>query len=402
MKRTSIQAVLLFTFILSAHNIIADDWPVWRGPNRNSISNEKGWNPAALKSGAKIAWEANVGKGHSSVSVQGDKLYTLGNRDGTDVISCLNTKNGSIIWEQSYKCAEGNFPGPRSTPIIDGNNVYTFSRNAKAYCLNASSGKVIWNRDLIADDDAKEPRWGHASSPVIYNDLVIYNAGAHGIALNKKTGKTVWSSGKGNESYASAVVFQSGGKDLVAIFSGKAVNAVDPKTGKKVWSYPWTTSYDVHAADPIVDGNLMYISSGYKTGASLIDFSGSKPRQVWGIQAEMKNHFNTSVLIDGNLYGIAENTGKGKVTCMDFKTGTIKWSKGKGYEGLMAADGKLIIMDKAGDLTIAEVNPNKFVEISKAQILGSKPQNWTVPVLANGSIYCRKSTGRLVSIDVSK
>ncbi len=154
--------------------------------------------------------------------------------------------------------------------------------------------------------------------------------------------------------------------------------------------------------DPIISDGYLYLSSGYKTGAGLLDIKGATPKQVWGVQGEMKNQFNSSVLTDGKLYGIAGNTGSGKLTCMEFKTGTVLWSTGKGYEGLISADGKLIIMDKKGVLTIAEVNPAKYVEVAKAQVLDGSAKNWTVPVLANGFIYCRNSKGRLVCVDVRK
>lgn len=400
MKSAFFQAVLLLSLILSATNTTASDWPLWRGPDRNGISTETEWNPAALNKGAKVAWETNLGDGHSSFAIKGNMLYTMGNVSNSDIVYCINTKDGSTIWKHSYPCTGGNYPGPRAAPVLDGSNLYTFSRNAQLFCLKADSGKVVWKKDLIAEEKMAEPRWGFASSPVIEDNMLILNAGAHGIAIDKTTGKTIWSSGAGDASYASAVIFKSGSKKYAAIFSAKAMNAVDIKSGSKVWAHPWDTSYDVHAADPLILDNFMFLSSGYKTGSCLLEIKNDTPKQVWGIQSEMKNHFNSSVLINGCVYGIAGNTGSGKATCLDFKTGDIKWAEGKGYEGLMAANGKLILMDKAGFLTIAEVNPEKFAEISKAQVLDGSAQNWTVPILANGFIYCRNGKGRLVCVDM--
>jgi outer membrane protein assembly factor BamB len=396
------KTALIIALIVSSNSGYSDDWPAWRGPQRNGISKETSWSPTSLNSGAKISWRKNVGKGHSSFAIKGDNLYTMGNIDDQDIVYCLETKDGSEVWQYKYACEAGNFNGPRSAPVLDGDYVYTMSRDGQVFCLAATTGKLKWKHNVAVSEGMKIPRWGVASSPCIEDNLVLLNVGTSGVALDKQTGKKVWSGGTDNSSYATPVVFNSGSKKLVAMFNGKAVSVVSLETGKKIWSFPWETKYDVNAADPIISDDKMYISSGYGTGGGLLDIKGSKPKIIWKNKT-IKSHFNSCVLIDGYLYGIDDNTGKGAVVCMEFKTGTEKWRHGKGCEGLISANGKLIIMDKKGTLSIAEVTPISYKEISSATVLTAKAaKNWTVPVLANGYIYCRNSNGDIACVDVRK
>jgi len=390
---------ILFLIISSA--CLANDWPVWRGPQANRISPESKWRPSALKPRAKIIWRGNVGSGHSSFAIRSGKLYTMGNIDNQDFIYCLDAKTGREIWKFRYDSPKGNYGGPRSTPVLDGNYLYTLSREGKVHCIDVANRSVKWTRDIVKSEGIKIPTWGLASSAIIEGNLVLFNAGKHGIALNKKNGNTVWAGPGSETSYASPVIYTSGQKKCAAIFSAKSINAVEVRSGKLLWSYPWRTKHDVNAADPVVADKKMFISSGYNTGACLLDISGGKPKKIWQNKS-MANHFNSCVLLDGHLYGVSGNTGTGQLVCLEFATGKEKWRHGRGYEGLMAADGKLIIMDKKGFLTIAAATPNGYSEIASSQVLTDRSaKNWTVPVLANGFIYCRNSNGDIACVNVN-
>jgi outer membrane protein assembly factor BamB len=160
--------------------------------------------------------------------------------------------------------------------------------------------------------------------------------------------------------------------------------------------------YDVNAADPILSDDKVFISSGYERGASLIKVnSNGKTEKLWE-NKNMRNHMNSSVLLNGALFGIDGNSGpKATLKCIDFETGAIKWNKeGVGSGALMAADNKLIVLSEKGELFIAEANPKEYKELARAQVIGGK--NWTVPVLANGRIYCRNAKGDLVCVDVKQ
>lgn len=389
--------VLLITWAVVSSG---ENWPTWRGPQRNGISRETAWDPAALDPDAEIVWQKSVGWGHSSFAVRGGKLYTIGNIDDQDIIYCLDAKTGDDLWQYKYDCPKGNYGGPRSTPVLDGDNLYTLSRDGQVHCIDVANRKLKWKRNIVESEGIKIPTWGLASSAWIEGEMVLFNAGSAGIALDKKTGETVWCGDPQNSSYASPVVYDSGSKRCAAFFNGKEIVSVDVESGDLLWSFNWKTKYDVNAADPIVSDGKMFISSGYGTGCCLLDITGSEPEVLWR-NDNMRNHFNSCVLLDGKLYGIDGNTGRGAVACLDFETGKEEWRHGKGYEGLMAADGKLIVMDSKGFLTIAEATPEAYREISSSQVLDRSAKNWTVPVLANGHIYCRNSKGDIVCVDVN-
>ncbi|HZE99124.1 MAG TPA: PQQ-binding-like beta-propeller repeat protein [Planctomycetota bacterium] len=376
----------------------ASDWARWRGPEGTGISSEKGWKPQALAAG-KIKWKASLGKGHSCLSVAGNRLYTMGNPGGSDIVYCLDSETGKEIWKHSYPCDQGNFEGPRSTPVVDGDCVYSLSREGHAFCLEAATGKVKWQKNLIKDFGAANITWGFASSPVIVDKAVVYNARASGLALDKLTGEKIWESGGGQSGYASAVRFSLKGKDSLAFFSFKDVIVVDALTGEKQMSHPWQTQYDVNAADPVFFDGKLFITSGYEHGCTLLDLSGKNVKQVWENQ-NLRGHFASPIYLDGHLYGVDGNTGQGQLRCLEAKSGKVKWTHKGGFENLMIASGMILAIDKNGTLVTGDANPNVFKEAAKATVLNAKAKNWTAPVLANGFIYCRNSDGDLVCVDV--
>jgi outer membrane protein assembly factor BamB len=372
----------------------ATDWPQWRGPTRNGISPEKGWRTTWPASGPRRLWSVQVGQGFSSVAVKNGLVYTMGNRQGQDYVSCIQAATGKLLWQHRYACAEGDYGGPRATPTVHNGNVYTLSREGQAICLDAATGRLIWRRDIAQELRAQAPGWGFAGSPLIQGGLVLYNIGAAGTALNKATGRIVWNSGAGVSGYASPVPFAAGGRTGVAIFARDAVVAIDPANGRQLWRHPWQTSYDVNAADPLFVGDTVFLSSNYGKGGALLRVAAGGPSVVWESR-DMKNHFNTSVALNGGLYGNDENTLK----CLDLATGRERWRmRGMGKGGLIAADNKLLVMTERGELVIAAATPARFTELARARVLDGTC--WTHPVLANGLLYGRSHEGTLVCIDL--
>jgi len=376
------------------------DWPQFRGPDRNGISMETKWNPKALQGGAKVLWKANVGEGWSSVAISGDKLFTMGWKGGQDTVCALNIKDGTTVWKYSYPSEKCDYTGPRATPATDGKVIYSLGAGGQISCLAAMDGKVLWKKNLVSEFGVSTPRWNLAGSPVIAGDLLLINAGECGLALNRKTGAKVWASGAGPGGYSTPVVFKQNGKECVAIFGAKAVYGLELATGRKLWSRKWETEYDVNAADPICSGSKVFISSGYDRGCALLDINGGQPKEVWTNKG-MRNHFSSCVLVDGYLYGIDGNAGNGTLKCIEFATGNQKWSQNLGFGGLISAGDKLIVLNESGDLFIGKFSPAGFEELSSARkILGKLC--WTAPVLCRGVIYCRNNKGDIAAIDVSK
>lgn len=377
------------------------DWPCFHGPERNNISREKGWLGSWPAEGPKRLWKANVGGGFSSVSVAKGRLFTMGVVDRKETVWCLDAVTGKEIWKHSYPYVfkpqyyEG---GSSVTPTVDGDVVYSLGQSGEFICFDAATGRIVWTQHLSKDHGFAVPTWGFASSPYVHGDLLILNAGTHGAAFNKTTGKPVWTTGQAAAGYSSAVPFEFGGQKSVAFYAAKEVVAVEAQTGKLLWQHPWKTDWDVNAADPVISGDRVFISSSYGSGCALIQFSERPPRELWR-NKDMQSHFNSAVLLDGFLYGVDGEAAKAVFfKCLDWNTGTVKWSqKGLGLGAVTAADGKLIILSEKGELVIAEAVPTAFKPLARAQVLGGKC--WTVPVLSHARVYCRNSTGELVCVD---
>ncbi|NQT51681.1 PQQ-like beta-propeller repeat protein [bacterium] len=397
MYRTCVPRCVALAIVLIGLGVAtasADDWPHWRGPNRDGISAETGWLAQWPEGGPKVLWKADVGIGFSSLAVADGRLYTLGNKSGADYVRCLDAATGAEQWKHSYPCRLGGHKGPRATPCVADGHAYTMSRESDLYCFKAASGDIVWKLNVAKTIGAATPTWGFASSPVIEGSMVIVNVGTAGVALDKATGKVVWTTGKAAAGYSSVQPFTMAGERRLAVFAAKALKILDAKTGKTLWEYPWTTKYDVNAASVIVWDGKAFISSGYGTGAAVVRIGAADP-VVWR-NREMKNHFNNCVLIGGHLYGFDMNTLK----CLDAATGAVKWAKGGfGKGSVMASDGKLILLSDSGTLATAQVSPTAYKELSRAKVISGLC--WTVPVLAGGRIYCRSNPGSLVCIDVS-
>jgi outer membrane protein assembly factor BamB len=398
--RASLIGAMLALSVMAAQ---AGDWLSWRGPMKNGLSTETAWISKWPSSGPRKLWSAPVGVGYSAVTVRGNRVYTSGNRGNRDTVYCLNADTGKPVWQYSYAVPRrdyGGDPNPSAagaTPVLDGSNVYILSREAVAVCLNADTGKFVWQRDLRRETGGEAPNWGFTASPLIEGKLAIYNVGASGVALDKNSGAVVWKSRSGKAGYATPVSFTVGGQSGIAIFSGSGLVAVNPANGKQLWSFPWQTSYDVNAADPVFSGDTVFISSNYGRGGALLRLSGGKPSQVWQ-NRYMRNHFNGCVLVNGFLYGTDEQNA---LKCLDAQTGRERWQqRGTGKGGLIAADGKLIVLSEDGELIVAPADPNRFAPISRAKVLDGLC--WTHPVLANGRIYCRSAQGTLVCLDVRR
>jgi outer membrane protein assembly factor BamB len=396
----------LFWFSAAPAFSASHDWPRWRGPELNGISKETGWTSAWPKEGPRQLWKAEVGVGFSSVAVSRGRAYTLGNQkqegQEADTVYCFEAETGSVIWQHTYACpldAQHYEGGPGSTPTVEGDRVYTFSKRGHLFCFEAASGKVVWQRNLMDELRLHKPRWGFAGSPLILDRLLLLNAGQSGMALEKISGKLVWGSGTNIGGYATPVPFQAGREQAVMVFGERALYAVRVGDGQELWTYPWKTQWDVNAVDPIVAGNTVFISSYERAGARL-QFAANTPKLLWE-NRQMGNQFAACVLWGGYLYGTDGNTDRPGIEfrCLDLKTGSVQWSHpGLGLAQGMVADGKLIILSDKGELVVAPASPRGFKPLARAQVLGGKC--WTVPVLANGRIYCRNAKGTLVCLDV--
>lgn len=405
MKRVSVERRLhLFLVMLGAlcSQISAADWPQWRGPQRNGISSETEIQIDWPADGPPIPWKANVGTGFSSVVISSGKAFTIGNRDNTDTVYCLDADSGEEHWKHSYaaplndKFFEG---GPTSTPTVDEDVVFTLSQTGYLFCFDVAAGEVRWSKNIAEETNVRVPGWGFGGSPVVHENQLLLAVGETGTVVDKRTGKLLWSSADKDAGYATPLLFQHGGKWLALIASGTFYHAVDVSTGTEQWRYRWLTRFGCNAADPILSGNSIFISSGYNRGSALLKLTAGQPEDVWRSK-EYQNQFSSSVLIEGFLYGIdGDTTGERTLKCVELATGGIQWSEqGFGSGALIAAGSRLIILSEAGELVLADASPTEFKQLARAAVLSGKC--WTAPTLANGRVYCRSADGDVVCVDL--
>ena len=379
----------------------APSWPNWMGKQHDGISKEAGWSSDWPAAGLPTVWKNEIGIGFSSLSIQENRLFTMGHKDGIESVFCLAADSGELIWKHSYPSQlvdnlyEG---GPGSTPAIDHANVYTLGKEGQLFCLRVSDGSVIWQHDLQRNLGVALPEWGFNSSAFILDDRVIFESGRV-VAFNKQTGVKLWQTDKHTPGYGSAITMMNNGKTLLASLDSDAVRLLDANTGTQLDAYDWKSPYRTNSTTPIVYENTLYISTGYQIGCGLFRVVDGKLSLVYESR-EMRNHFNNSILFNGYIYGFDGNSNLGRVvhlTCMNHAKGEVAWThRGLGCGSLMVADGKLLLLSDDGKLVVAEATPDGFRELSSAQILTGRC--WTVPVLLNGHVYARNATGTLVCV----
>ena len=401
--RLALAACLLATVsVATAQNAATSDWPGWRGPQRNGVSTDVnwGWNwPAA---GPKIAWRAQVGNGFSSFAVASGRVYTMGNTADVDTVFCFDAANGNVLWQYSYPCPRDPLAyegGPNSTPLVEGDRVYTLSKFGHCFCLNAQTGVVLWQRKFERSpqgpDDYKVD-WGFAGSPLLAGEKLILPVGTAGLALDKTTGETLWDNGPGRSGYSSPVPCQLGGQQAFILLSGHEVVGVAAQTGAVLWRFPWKTTWDQNAPDVVVEGDRLFVSTGHGVGCAQYDLTATPPALLWR-NKDMRNYLNSCVLWQGNLYGFTEEGPQ--LRCLDWRTGAARWSAGGlGQGSLIAVDGKLVVLSEKGRLVIAEATPEAYRPLAEADILSGRC--WTTPAFANGRLYARNAAGEVVCVDL--
>ena len=324
----------------------------------------------------------------------------MGNTNDHDTIWCLDANSGNPMWRHTYPSLLGPQyyeGGPGSTPTVDGDHVITISKWGDVFCLDAAKGTVVWHRDL-RKEGIKPNRWGFAGSPLIWLDLVILNAGSAGTALDRETGRVVWSNGTNAAGYASPTLFKSRGHERVLIFAAKHLIALDPRTGRELWRHPWETGYDTNNPDPLIYQDSIFIST-YSRGCALLSVEDGKPRVLYDTKV-LHNHLSSGILHGEYLYAFnGEARQQTDFRCIHLPTGELKWTrKDPAFGSLLCADGKLIILSEKGELLLAEASPSGFKPLARAQVLGGLC--WTPPALAHGRLYVRNAKGEMLCLDL--
>ncbi|WP_417850803.1 PQQ-binding-like beta-propeller repeat protein [Thalassoglobus sp.] len=404
---------LIFLSTLSSI-AVAEDWPQFLGPQRNGISKETNLLNQFPEDGPKVVWRSPVGVGMSGISVVGETVFTLAQNDQYQYVIAIDSKTGDHRWRSPLAPAYENTmgDGPRSTPAIDEGNVFAVSGEGILGCFSATDGGKKWSVDPVQEFGGKPAEYGVACSPILTSEHVIITVGlpkATVAAFDRSSGKIAWTAGTGNAAgYSSPTLLSLHDQVQLVVFHGQGVFGLDPKTGKELWSYPYITDYHCNIATPIaVDGNVL-ISAGENHGTALLNVpakSGGEINEIWtsfGNRSIFRNEWQTSILLDGYLYGFDNIGSAGPVTnlaCVEAKTGKLIWQKKRfGKGNLIAADGKLWCSTMDGELVIVAATPEKFQELGRASLIGETRQ---APSLSQGRLYLRDGA-EMVCVDVKK
>ena len=397
--------LLFFLFLTQAYG---NTWPNFGGPLRNQISDEKGLKTNWEEQEPKRLWELNIGLGYSSIIEVGGFAYTQGYSEGRNTLYCVEALTGKEIWQHSYPCEKApKFfdGGSRATPTIANGILYLGSHEGDFYALDAKSGQILWTKNLVKDFDGRRPMWGYSGSPlVVESKLILETGSANGslVCLDAQKGDVIWRSGGNEAGYASPML---NSKNEILIFNEFGIVSHEILTGKVIKSYQHKTRYGINAAQPMLYGDRILISSAYGKGAALVDFTKRVPTAIW--ESESFSCQMASLVKKGQYgFGIHGQAGgrsaQSKLFCIDLATGKEKWSeKGFGLGTVLLVRDTLVILSDRGELCLAEANNRQFIELARFQVLSGK-NNWTPPTYLNGKMHCRNSKGNWVCLKMGE
>jgi outer membrane protein assembly factor BamB len=391
----------LTVLLVTATTMLGADWPQWRGPDRTDVSKETGLWKKWPEEGPKRVWlYKEAGLGYAGPAIVGGKFFTMGTRDNEEVLLALDANTGKELWVAKLgRILENNWGnGPRGTPTVDGDHVFTLSGEGNLVCAQIADGKILWTT-AMKDVGGKIPGWGYTESVVVDGDQVVCTPGGDQgtiAAFNKADGKVRWQSKdiKDKAQYASIIPATINGEKQYVQLTMESVFAVSPKDGALLWrvDFPGKTAV---IPTPIVKDNLVFVTAGYGVGCKLIEIKpGNQAAEVYANKV-LKNHHGGVVLVGDHLYGHSDGVGW---VCMEFKTGNQVWAErsklGKG--AVSCADGMLYCLDEgSGAVALVEASPKGWSEQSRfkldPQTTIRSPQGhiWTHPVIANGKLYLR-------------
>jgi outer membrane protein assembly factor BamB len=372
-------------------------WTEYRGPGRTGIYEETEILTKWPLDGLPQLWKRPVGGGYASVVVAEGTIFTIEQRRQKEVVAAYDLDSGREKWihgwDAEFKETMGG-DGPRATPVWHDGRIYALGATGEFRCLDAKSGKRIWSRNILKENEAENLQWGMAGSPLIVDDKVIVlpggPAGKSVVAYDRLTGDEIWKALDDKQSYISPqLVTLSGHRQIMVVSATRAVGlAIDD--GKLLWEFPWIYEH-ARAAQPIVTAdNRFFISAGYGYGATIVEIFNNgealQTRTIWK-NTRMKNKFSSSVLHQGYIYGFDEAI----LACMDASTGELKWKGGRyGYGQLLLASGHLVISSEGGEVALVKASPEKYEEIARFQAIEGK--TWNVPAIANGRLIVRNAS----------
>jgi outer membrane protein assembly factor BamB len=422
MTRTTAAGTTL-AFALATGGFAAD-WPGWRGPARDAHSTETGLLGQWPAGGPPLAFRAHgLGAGLSSVAVVGDRIYTMGDREGAQHVIALDRADGKVRWTAKVgPTHDDEYGGPRATPTVDGALLYAIGTEGDLVCLETATGKERWRKSLTRDfGGSMMTGWKFSESPLVDGDRVVFSPGSPTAALaavDKQTGRTIWQAavpslgaqGRDGAGYSSIVVSNAAGTKQYVQLLGRGLVGVRAADGKFLWGYNRIANRVANIATPIVRANFVFASTGYQTGAVLLelykDGDGVAAREIYFLEATtFQNHHGGIVLAGNHLY-----SGHGHKLelpiCIDFISGKVAWggnirNAGQGSAAVLYADGRIYYRYQDGTVLLVEATPEGYREKGSFTIPDVTRPSWPHLALADGRLYVREQDS-LYAYDVRK
>ena len=363
------------------------------------------------------------GEGYASVAVVGGTLYTLGDVEGGQAVIAASADDGKIQWKKLLTQArpEHKYEGSRCTPSVDGDQLFVITSDGSIACLKTADGDVIWQRSFSDWGGKMMSGWGFSESPLVDGEFVLCTPGGENalvVCLDKKTGKEIWAckaafegdNGKDGAGYSSIVISNALGIKQYVQLTGRGVVGIDAADGKQLWSYNRVANGVANISTPLIDGNFVFASTSYKTGACFLELK----KQGDSIVAEEKyflegnlfnNHHGGMILLDGHVYA-GHQQNEGFPTCINLATGDIIWGgklrgPGKGSAALLLIDGHLIFRYQDGTVALIEATPTEYKLKGSFTPDYQKGNSWSHPVVVNGRLYLREQD-KLMCYQVGK
>ena len=402
---TCLGRTVVFAAVLGINNLAwagPNDWPQFRGPNRDGVSTETGLLKDWPSGGPPLIWKATgLGNAYSTVSVLEGRIYTIGDHSGSSFVEVLNVVDGKQVW--SSKLGKGGAPGwggfegPRATPTVNGGQVFAVGQWGELACYDAATGKEQWHKDYTTDFGGKRPEWGYSESPLVDGEKVVVTPGGERgaiVALNRKTGAAIWATKDFTDEahYSSLIAEEIGGVRQYIQLTAANVVGISAADGRILWRASRKGATAV-IPTPLYSDGIVYVSSGYGIGCNAfkITASGGKftATQTYANKV-MVNHHGGVIKVGDYVYGFSE--GKGW-TCQDLRSGEAKWQDkeklGKGSE--VYADGRLYLrQEDKGTMMLIEASPEGFKEHGRfEQPDRTDKKSWSHPVVAGGKLYIR-------------
>jgi outer membrane protein assembly factor BamB len=370
-------------------------WPDFRGPNRDGKYDAGPIRTNWPREGLPRLWKQPIGLGYGSFVVANGLAFTIEQRRNREVAAAYDVATGREMWTNSW---EGEFvesmggDGPRATPTYHQGRLFVLGALGELRCLDASSGEVVWRRDILAEHNAANLDWGMSASPLIVDDKVIVLPGGSGggsvVAYHKMTGEPIWHVLDDRQAYTSPMLATIAGvRQIVVVTATRAVGLTTDQ-GLLLWSYAWATDMGINVAQPVLlEGDRVFISAGYGHGAAVFQVTRTgetfATRTIWE-NTRMKNKFTSSLLYRGHLYGLDEAI----LACIDAGNGELKWKGGRyGYGQVMLAGDHLIVVTEYGDLVLVKATPERHEEVARFSAIEGK--TWNHPVIADGRLLVR-------------